>query len=276
MNAHFEPPSHAIDATPPRPRTPPGSGERVPGSRSELDFPHARPNALATALAHSLTALELRHARLLQCVGDAAARLAGALHGAALGNAVLRRLDLSPEARAIAIQQLRALDLALAEVAALRQVHDAAPGIPGADAHASDRPDLAAEREFLPADLHVLVVDDDAAVRLAMRLLLEMVGVDVRVAADRDAALASAAAEAPDVVVVDWNLAGGTTGEAVLSEIERAAGRVLPGVIVSGDPCVPPPPERRVLLPKPFGVAALLGAVRRAREACVSAAPPAP
>jgi two-component system OmpR family response regulator len=56
---------------------------------------------------------------------------------------------------------------------------------------------------FMPA---VLVVDDDPHIRQLLAFALEKAGMSVREAADGEAALASVAAEAPDLVVLDINM----------------------------------------------------------------------
>jgi CheY-like chemotaxis protein len=59
-----------------------------------------------------------------------------------------------------------------------------------------------------PARLRVLVVEDDADTAEATALLLRLYGHEVRVAADGPAALALAAAEPPEVVLLDIGLPG--------------------------------------------------------------------
>jgi len=54
----------------------------------------------------------------------------------------------------------------------------------------------------------VLLVDDDAEVRVALRALLESRGHRVADAADAETALAAASAEPPDVAVIDIGLPG--------------------------------------------------------------------
>jgi DNA-binding NarL/FixJ family response regulator len=77
--------------------------------------------------------------------------------------------------------------------------------------------------------VRVLVVDDSAAIRARLAAMLrELPGVDVREAASADEALASAAAEATDVVVLDVHMPG-RSGLDVLPELKAlpSAPRVL-------------------------------------------------
>lgn len=235
-------------------------------------LPSARTSALAGALARSLTAMEQRNTELESRLQHAGIELARALHGLALGHAVLRRLDLPPEARAVVLQQNRGYEAALAALDSLRA---ASPEAGAAKAGGEDA--MAAERAAqLPPTCRVLVIDDDAAVRLATRLLLEMLGLEVRVAAGRDDALASVATEMPDVVVADCHLAPADTGDAVLRGLEARCARPLPAVLVSGDLQVPPRLDGRVVLQKPFRVDALLAAMCAAWSTTLSSASPVP
>jgi DNA-binding response OmpR family regulator len=52
----------------------------------------------------------------------------------------------------------------------------------------------------------ILVVEDDAAVRVGLKLALEAKGFVVDAAADGQQALSMAAAEEPDVLICDWQL----------------------------------------------------------------------
>src|SRR6185295_6593969 len=86
-----------------------------------------------------------------------------------------------------------------------------------------------------PKSIRVLLVDDHSVVRTGLRLILQgstgmiMVGE----AADRDEALAIAAREQPDVILLDLDL-GDESGLAIISELIVAAGEarviILTGV----------------------------------------------
>src|SRR5215211_3706792 len=66
----------------------------------------------------------------------------------------------------------------------------------------------------------VLVVDDDAGLRLICRFNLEAVGMEVREAPDGETALAMATAEPPDVILLDVMMPG-LDGWAVAAELAR-------------------------------------------------------
>ncbi len=82
----------------------------------------------------------------------------------------------------------------------------------------------------------ILVVDDDPAIREAMRELLSSWGCAVLAAGSGASARAVLAtlARAPDVLVVDYALAG-ETGLDVVDQIRGRLGRAVPAVIVTGD-----------------------------------------
>jgi signal transduction histidine kinase len=109
-------------------------------------------------------------------------------------------------------------------------------------------------------DLHVLLVDDEAAVRTSMRLLLEELGCRCSEASSSDEAAASAESDPPDLVLADYRLRGDDSGLRVFERIEEVAGPT-PGALVSGDTA----PERllearnagRRLLHKPLAASAL-------------------
>jgi signal transduction histidine kinase/ActR/RegA family two-component response regulator len=84
------------------------------------------------------------------------------------------------------------------------------------------------------AGLHVLVVDDDPAVRVGTRFVREDRGARVSVAADPAEALASALADRPDAALVDLRLGRGDSGlQLALRLRERWPGLVL--ILISGD-----------------------------------------
>ncbi len=81
--------------------------------------------------------------------------------------------------------------------------------------------------------LRALVVDDDRAVRVLLRAVLELEGWDVVEAADGEMALLQVAAERPHAVVLDVMLPG-RDGFAVLSELRQGeVGRDLAIVMLT-------------------------------------------
>jgi DNA-binding NtrC family response regulator len=117
----------------------------------------------------------------------------------------------------------------------------------------------------------VLVVDDEQACRDSLRLLLSLEGFQVRVAAGAREAVAATVADAPDVLVVDWLLAGPMDGLQVIEAV-RVANPKLQCVVVTG--YLSAEVEARIkavpgaqYLAKPFVPAELIAAVRRAAAA---------
>lgn len=82
----------------------------------------------------------------------------------------------------------------------------------------------------------VVVVEDDADARDALRGLLESWNLAVIAARGADEALDLArATPAPSLIISDYQLGGGETGIAVVRRLRQAWGADLPAVLVSGD-----------------------------------------
>jgi PAS domain S-box-containing protein len=79
----------------------------------------------------------------------------------------------------------------------------------------------------------IMIIEDDAMVLNAMRTVLESWGYQVVAVASAEAA--RAAETIPDVVIADYRLPGGETGDRAILELRERAGRALPGVIVTGE-----------------------------------------
>jgi DNA-binding response OmpR family regulator len=106
----------------------------------------------------------------------------------------------------------------------------------------------------------VLVVDDDAALRLLCRVNLELEGFAVREAATISEAEAMLAAERPDVVLLDVHLGGEETHD-LLARI-RAGG--IPVALVTGSVDIHDYRDSAdAVLPKPFAPQALVETTRR-------------
>lgn len=111
---------------------------------------------------------------------------------------------------------------------------------------------------------HVLVVDDDDAVRQGMQALLQALGVRVTLADGSAGALAAARVDPPDLLLVDYRLRGDDDGIALVRAV-RALHPALPAILISGDTA----PERLrdaeqagiPMLHKPVPVALLRKAV---------------
>ncbi len=102
----------------------------------------------------------------------------------------------------------------------------------GGHAHLSGVPVL--ERQVGSA--RVLLVEDDAAVRRATRMLLEVEGYKVTAVASLAGALEHVrAGRGLDLLISDYHLEGGETGVQVLSALREALGIPLKAVITTGD-----------------------------------------
>jgi signal transduction histidine kinase len=121
----------------------------------------------------------------------------------------------------------------------------------------------------------VLVIDDEAAVREALRVLLQDWGYRVVAAASLDEALA-AMKHAPHAIVADYRLQKDQTGIAVAREIRRRFGNDIPTLIVTGDTAAGPLGEivesDFALLHKPVPPGKLRAFLRSAERGAVAAA----
>ncbi len=79
----------------------------------------------------------------------------------------------------------------------------------------------------------IMIIEDDAMVLNAMRIVLEAWGYQVVALASAEAA--RAAQTIPDVVIADYRLPGGETGDQAILELRKRVGRELPGIIVTGE-----------------------------------------
>lgn len=81
------------------------------------------------------------------------------------------------------------------------------------------------------------IIDDDASVLLAMRMLLESRGFRVIAGENEDHILdhLSAGGEVPDAIVADYRLRQGRTGIEAVRHIRARAGQPIPGLIITGD-----------------------------------------
>jgi len=121
------------------------------------------------------------------------------------------------------------------------------------------------EPQPTPSDsLRVLIVEDDVANRDVMRLVLEMAGHRVRTAGTGKEALAQAAEEQPDTVLLDLRLPD-SNGQDVSAAL-RARGAPVPRIIITSGTSLNPGDAARLgadaILQKPFGPDRLLAVLR--------------
>ena len=104
--------------------------------------------------------------------------------------------------------------------------------LPAAHGGAEYRDDATKARA--PSALNVLVIDDEAEIRLGMKTLLEEMGCRATLADGTAEALAAARAAKPDVVVADFRLRGADNGIDAVRAVRGLYPRV-PALLVSGD-----------------------------------------
>ncbi len=143
-------------------------------------------------------------------------------------------------------------------------------------------------REILPAtglvdDLHVLCIDNDAAILDGMTTLLGQWGVGVDRAGGIDEALAAVAQRRPDLILADYHLDGGENGLDALEQTRAACELPPPGALLTADHGVELLVQARkagyAVLHKPIRPAALRALIaqlgRRSRSAVASPNPDA-
>lgn len=81
----------------------------------------------------------------------------------------------------------------------------------------------------------ILVVDDEASVRLGMQSLLESWGCHCITGADATEVLSHSNGQAPDFILADLRLRGDASGIDAIGALRAALGRNIPAVLISGD-----------------------------------------
>jgi two-component system, response regulator PdtaR len=117
-----------------------------------------------------------------------------------------------------------------------------------------------------PKGLRILVIEDDTLIGMLFADTLEGMGHTVcAIAVNEDEAIAAAREHSPDLMIVDAKLVHGS-GISAVDEI--VAWGFIPHVFVTGDkPSVVEIRPDAVVIEKPFRVAELAAAVRRAMTA---------
>ena len=86
-----------------------------------------------------------------------------------------------------------------------------------------------------PISAHVLVIDDDDAIRAAMVHLLREWGCECEAAESIEAAIALAQAKTPDLIISDYRLREQRTGLQAITAVRRVCNASLPALLITGD-----------------------------------------
>lgn len=109
--------------------------------------------------------------------------------------------------------------------------------LPADHALQADKPD--ATDEVVVPDLlrnkTIVVVDDEAAVRLGMQSLLQSWGCDCVVAAEPEEVLDEIHGRRPDFIIADLRLRNQRSGIDAIQVLRKALGQAIPAVLISGD-----------------------------------------
>jgi CheY-like chemotaxis protein/anti-sigma regulatory factor (Ser/Thr protein kinase) len=107
--------------------------------------------------------------------------------------------------------------------------------LPNANESMPDKGSVAAHGNAAPLNVHVLVIDDNEAVRTAMCHLLSNWGCECKAVESIEEALATARNHAPDVVISDYRLREQRTGAEAIAALRALLGNSLPALLVTGD-----------------------------------------
>jgi protein-histidine pros-kinase len=144
------------------------------------------------------------------------------------------------------------------------------PVVTAADDHTTDRPTTAQRAEAEESGGLVVLIEDDEKVARAWGMLLEAEGFRVATAASAGEARAvvNYLDRAPDLIISDFHLLGGSTGVEAVSQIRAVFGKTLPAFIVSGDTSKVVQDaralENSILMSKPVDIDQLLKLARAA------------
>ncbi len=84
-------------------------------------------------------------------------------------------------------------------------------------------------------DKAIIVIDDEASVRLGMEVLLKSWGCQCIAAADADEVLSQANGRTPDFIIADLRLREGRSGIEAIRVCRAHLGKTIPAVLISGD-----------------------------------------
>jgi len=85
------------------------------------------------------------------------------------------------------------------------------------------------------AGRRVLVIDNDQSILDGMEAMLEGWGCEVRSATDAASAMAALGGDRPDVIVADYHLDNGATGDAAIADARTHCGVEVPAVVITAD-----------------------------------------
>jgi len=98
-----------------------------------------------------------------------------------------------------------------------------------------EEPQLEEEKQADLTGYHILVIDDELAIRDGMASALEFYGCGVEQAADRTEAETALKQQRPDAMVVDYRLAGGDDGISVIAHLNQCVDGDIPALLLTGD-----------------------------------------
>jgi DNA-binding NtrC family response regulator len=82
----------------------------------------------------------------------------------------------------------------------------------------------------------VLFVDDEPSIVEVATMLLELAGIKVYAASDRQSAIAQLeTGTEPDIIISDYRMQGGMGGVKLIRRAREQLGRELPSIIMTGD-----------------------------------------
>jgi len=118
--------------------------------------------------------------------------------------------------------------------------------------------------------LTALAIDDDQAIREALKASLQTFGIIVHTAANRDEAIQILGHHAPDVMIVDYRLPDFDNGLSVIESLRSNSNHEIPAILLTGDTA----PEKLIelgktectVLHKPVSLDSLLQAIQESRE----------
>jgi len=85
------------------------------------------------------------------------------------------------------------------------------------------------------AGRRILVIDNDQSILDGMEAMLEGWGCEVRSATDAASAMSALGRDRPDVIVADYHLDNGATGDAAIADARAHCGAEVPAVVITAD-----------------------------------------